>query len=146
MMASWHMREREEHKIFVRSLEILFATYPPSVTAAVTSPLTGIQCREEFLKFPPTHAQIRKELEREMEIFRRNAVRHQVLRVAKEEPLSTNRPTMDELRAKYPDLLSKDRGDRISERRQTFRSLSEIAKECGVSPDQIAALPNAPKK
>jgi hypothetical protein len=57
-------------------------------------------------------------------------------------PSPDARPTLDELRERYP-ILRRDR-EASAPRRLAFRSLAEIAAEAGVSAEAIAAIPHTP--
>ena len=148
MMASWHRRPSEESELFLRNLEYLFGCYPPSVTAAVTSPITGIQTRPEFLEFMPSHGHIKRALDHEKEIFDRSALRERAKRISRASPDTApdalKRPLDLE---KYADLIgpgARSRARHGNARPSGFRSLADIAQECGVTKEQIDAMPNNP--
>jgi len=136
LLSGYRRQDYNNSQLFIRQLEQIFAEYPESVIKAVTSPLTGIQ---RHVNYPPVIAEIVKALEAEMRIFRHTASIEKGKRIGREENVDrSNRPTMDEMREKYPDLL----GKKITEKTQAgFRSLAEIAMECGVSQEQLDAIP-----
>jgi len=134
-MSSWPRPPNDSDAFMLRQLEAIFAEYPPSVTRAVTSPLTGMQRRAEYERFPPSVPQIVKELNREMEVFRRNAERAQAKRLRIEQEQIEKPPLNLE---KYPEFFGPKR-----DQRKGFRTLDQIAKDCGVTQEQIDAIPNA---
>jgi len=148
LLSGYRREDYNNSELFIRQLCQIFGEYPPSVIMAVTSPMTGIQRSKDF---PPVISEIVKALEREMALFQRNAMCERAKRLAREGDSPTqidrgSRMTMTELRAKYPDLLGVDRSKPEELRQSGFRSLSEIAKEAGVSAEQIAAIPNSVRK
>ena len=134
LMAGWPRQPTDADTLFARSLERIFAEYPPSVTKAISDPLTGMQRSAAYEKFPPTIPQIVKELNREMEIFRRNAMKHQARRIEAEQP---EKPPLD--LEKYPEFFG--RKTALAPGADSFHPLPRIPFACGDTAEQLRASP-----
>jgi hypothetical protein len=137
----------------------MFLEYPPSVTAAVTSPRSGMQCDAQFARFCPNTPQIRAALDRQMRILTLHNEKMQRERLIKEgrtlPPHLKPGPTAEErakhvsqLRAKHPNLF---RGEMSAEPRPgAFRSLAELAAEVGMTAaeaeEKLAAAERASRR
>lgn len=139
-------------------MEIIFSGYPPSVTASVTDPLTGMQRNPKYQGKRPDTPQIVAELNREMRIFNENAARAQTKRITREREARGERPPLSENALAY---LRRDRSataDAVTgiaprQRKPGFRPLSELMAEYGVTQEQIdeaerkaRAIPPSPSK
>lgn len=143
LMAGCYRRDDFSNpSIFIRAAGALLEEFPDSVIENVTSPKTGIQTEASF---PPSLAELKARCVRseralqniELAKARADRVKPQIL-----PPVDrTKHETIEELRSKHPDLLSR-RTDRLH-RAPVFRSLAEIAAEAGVSAEAIAAIPDA---
>lgn len=149
LLSNWIQFPSENDRLFFRQLETIFAGYPPSVTAAVTSPLTGMQRDPKYQGKRPDTPQIVAELNREMRIFNENAARQQVKRITREQEERGERPPLDPIRLAY--WFNKDPAAPVDpvppltaprRRREGFRPLSELMTEYGVTQEQINAIPS----
>lgn len=136
LMSAWPRQPTDADIVFARSLEKIFAEYPPSVTKAVTDPMTGMQRNSDYERFPPTVPQIVRELNREMEIFRRKALQHQAKRLTDERQAEEGKAPLNPQKLAYwvnrdpatmPDPVPSRFGSQ--RRRPTFRPVSEIVAE-----------------
>lgn len=146
-MSSWIRQLNENDRLLFRQLERIFAEYPPSVTKAVTNPLSGMQRKAEFARFAPNVPQIVAELNREMKFFRLKAEEHQAKRLTQEMEADQGKAPLNPRHLAY--WINRDPANmpdplpvRTMWRKSGFRLLSEIAADCGVTQEQIDAMPN----
>lgn len=143
MMAGCYRRDDYANPaIFLAAAGAVLEEFPDAVVENVTSPKTGIQAEASF---PPSLAELKARCvrsERALQNIELAKARSDRVEPQIAPPVDrTKHETIEELRAKYPDLLSR-RTDR-PHRAPVFRSLAEIAAEAGVSAEAIAAIPDA---
>ncbi len=141
MMAGLRRDDYSNADGFVRIATAIFEQFPIAVIMSVTDEGSGLHTQTAY---PPTPAEIMaacKRSERQFHNIERSKARREQATKPKPEPLidRSNRPTFEEMRAKHGYWL-----DRKSDRHipKWVRPLNEIAMECSVSAEQLAALPD----
>jgi hypothetical protein len=131
-------------EVFARAVVAVLMRYPAEVVVQVTEPATGLPSK---LKWLPAIAEIVEACDASMAPILRQRERERVEEARKRAlppPPVASKPTREELAAKYPGLIGRAAATDL--RARGFRPLAELAAECGVTQEQIDALPNAPAR
>jgi hypothetical protein len=157
-MGAYNRSDFEHADIYARTCVAVLRQYPDMVVESITDPATGIQTKAAY---PPKVAELRAACERSYTSFlaikkhqmRKETAAERAALAEKEYVDRSRRPSMEEMRKKYPYWLGSQCGERLKaaddkaqgtvRHRLAFRSLAEIAAECGVTAEQIAAMPDA---
>lgn len=124
----------------------MFCDYPENVVSVVCNPARGLPSR---LKFLPTLAEIKEALEAEMEPIRRELERRRRIEQTRALLPHYRRELSPEERARavQPALRfiaeAKARAAQID--RRSWLSPEELRAQAGLTPEQWAAIPDAPK-
>jgi len=133
-------------QIFMTGMIELLAAYPAIIIENLCSVISGIPAKYKFL---PSIAELKEECERyttphrerEWEEYKRK--RPPAYISPPENPTHTERPTMDELRAKHGENWGLKTVEQ--KRKGKWMDLGQIAKAYGVDIKDIQALPDARK-
>lgn len=154
-MGAYRRADYEQPNVFHRTAVAVLSEFPDTVIEKVTDPTIGIQTSAAF---PPSIAEIKARAincERSLRNIEMGKARERAATKAanapKDKPVDRSaRPSYAELQQKHSYWLGPDRVQRLREtdapwvkRKPAFRSLAEIAAECGVSQEQIDAMPDA---
>ncbi len=141
MMAAYRRDDYSSADGFAAIATAILQQFPAPVVESVTDPGSGLHTEAAF---PPSAAEIKAACvrsERQFHTIERSKARREQATKPKPEPLidRSNRPTYQEMQAKHAYWL-----DRTSERHipKWVRPINDIATECGVSSEQLAAIPD----
>lgn len=151
LLANWPSWDAGSDETLLQAqLVEIFLAYPPSVTASVTSPLTGMQRDATYAKRRPTTPQIVAALELAAAKLHEHNARMRTKRIAASDPPRDGRPSLEELQAKFPWLnLSRDRQTRpaaAAGRGDAFTPLGELMRQAGVTQEQLDDAEKASKR
>lgn len=156
-MGAYNRADFDNPAIYSKTCIAVLELFPDTVIEAVTDPAKGIQTTSAY---PPRVAELRARAERceaslkAIELCKARKISVDKFRCSQPKEVDrSNRPSIDDLRAKHSYWLGPECGERLREdddrmrgaakRKPAFRSLAEIAAECGVTTEQLDAIPDA---
>lgn len=109
LTGAYRKGEAEDATTYARSIALVLSDYPLEIVQRVTDPRIGLQSRSQWL---PTVAEVKTACEAEMRPIREAERRRRIAQEryadrATQALPRPERPSLDELRQRYPDLLGK---------------------------------------
>jgi hypothetical protein len=133
---------------FMVAMAALMAGYSEKVLKAVCSPVTGIATK---MKFMPTLFELKQALEEEARPFVEDEARQKRIKEQLSEREKVGQypkvkyPTLESMRATYPDFMKKQLGIIPDDTKYNFLKEEELLKKYNVTKQELDTIPNHPE-